>query len=307
MNLSIVSTLYLSAGHVEEFYRRVSVAADVLTPSWELILVDDGSPDASLALAIEIMRIDPRVRVIELSRNFGHHRAIMTGLAHARGALVYLTDSDLEEAPELLHRFHAEMSGTGDDVVYGVQASRKGGMLERMTGWVFYRLFNLLASSPVPANLVTSRLMTARYVRALVSHREQEMFLGGLMAITGFRQRPIIVAKSSRGETTYTLRRRVALFVNSVTSFSYVPLLAIFYLGCFIIVLASGGIVYLLVRKVAYHDLLVGWASVMITLWLLGGIMIFCMGLIGIYLSRVFSETKSRPYTIVAQVHERGE
>ena len=119
MDLSVVTTLYRSQPYVEEFYRRICAAAAAITPDFELILVNDGSPDASLEVAVALFQLDERVRVIDLSRNFGHHRAIMTGLAHARGDLVFLIDCDLEEEPELLSRFHARLVETRADVIYG--------------------------------------------------------------------------------------------------------------------------------------------------------------------------------------------
>src|SRR5215469_11113445 len=121
MDLSIVTTLYYSAPFIEQFYARASAAAQQITSNYELIFVDDGSPDNSLEIALSIYDRDPRVRVIELSRNFGHHRAIMTGLENSRGALVFLIDADLEEAPELLTRFYSEMQAADADVAYGVQ------------------------------------------------------------------------------------------------------------------------------------------------------------------------------------------
>src|SRR5215813_2341453 len=126
MRLSIVTTMYCSAAYINEFYARVSAVASQITPEYELIFVDDGSPDESLQIALALYASDPRVRVVELSRNFGHHRAIVTGLENARGDIVFLLDSDLEEAPELLLTFFSQMQATNADVVYGVQQKRRG-------------------------------------------------------------------------------------------------------------------------------------------------------------------------------------
>lgn len=305
MELSIVTTLYRSAQFLAEFYRRTSEAAARVTPDYEILLVNDGSPDDSLAAAVRLVEGDARVRVVDLARNFGHHRAIMTGLAHARGERVFLIDCDLEEEPELLPLFAAEMASTHADVVYGVQAARKGGLLERVSGSVFYRLFNALSDYPVPENLVTVRLMTRRYVEALLRHDERELFLGGIWSITGFEQRPVAVRKGSRAGTSYTLRRRVALFVNAITSFSSKPLVLVFWLGTFISMGALAATLVLVVRKIFFGQLLVGWPSLMVSIWLLGGLTIFCLGIIGIYLAKIFVEVKRRPYTIVRQVYER--
>src|ERR1051325_4406526 len=180
MRLSIVTTLYRSAPYIGEFCRRAGEAAARITDDYEIVLVNDGSPDDSLAVAVAAYERDPHIRVIDLSRNFGHHRAMMTGLAHARGDRVFLLDADLEQQPELLPQFAAEMERSGADVVYGVQSKRTGGLGERVIGSLYYKLFNFLSSTEIPANIVTMRLMTRRYVAALVRHREREILIGGL-------------------------------------------------------------------------------------------------------------------------------
>jgi putative glycosyltransferase len=305
MDLSIVATLYRSAAHLQEFHARVTAAARKLTSDYEIVLVNDGSPDDSLDIAVRLHEADDRVRILDLSRNFGHHKAMMTGLAHARGDLVFLLDSDLEEEPEILATFHREMQASGADVVYGVQAHRKGGLVERWAGRLFYSIFNALSPHPVPRDVLTARLMTRRYVSGLVEHRDKEVFLLGLWTITGFKQVPVTVQKHSRSKSNYTLRRKLAILVNSITSFSNRPLIGIFYLGCVISLTAVLAIGYLVVRRLFFGILLAGWPSLIVSVWLLGGLTIFCLGIIGIYLSKVFMETKDRPYTVIRQQYER--
>jgi putative glycosyltransferase len=306
----VVTTLYQSSPYLEEFHRRVSAQARALVgDSYELVFVNDGSPDDSLALALRLHRDDPQVRVLDLSRNFGHHRAIMTGLASARGALVFLIDCDLEEQPEDLSRFHAELTRTGADVVFGVREKREGAMFERLSGSAFYRVFNLLSPQRVVPDQVIARLMTRRYVEALVAHREREIFLAGLCALAGFAQVALPVQKASKGRTTYTLDRRVAAFVNAVTSFSARPLVYVFYLGCFILMASALAAGALIVRRVFFGLMFPGWPSLIVAVCFFGGLTVFCLGLIGIYLAKVFAEVKERPYTITRAVyeHRRGE
>ena len=303
LRLSVVTSLYKSAGFIREFHRRVSEAAATVTPNWELIMVNDGSPDDSLQIAIELHRSDPRTRVVDLSRNFGHHKALMTGLAYARGDLVFVIDSDLEEDPAWLPMFYDAMTATSAEAVYGVQRSRKGGWFERIGGALFYRVFNKLLTHPFPPNIVTARLMTRRYVDALVQHRDQEVSLAGLCTITGFEQRPLTVDKGTRGDTSYGLRRRISAFVTAITSFSNRPLLYIFQLGVGVILLSITAGVVLLYQSMTGRIGVPGWASIMVSIWFLGGVMIFCVGVLGIYLAKVFTETKDRPYTIIRQVY----
>jgi putative glycosyltransferase len=304
VKLSIVATLYRSAPFIEEFWRRASESArSVAGDDYEIVLVNDGSPDESLALAIELTQRDPKLTVVDLSRNFGHHKAMMTGLAHARGQRVFLLDSDLEEEPELLIPFTETLEQTGADVVYGVQPSRKGGLLERATGTLFYRLYNWLSVQEVPPNQLCARLMTRRYVDSLVAHRDREIFLAGLWAATGYRQVAVTAHKRSKGVSSYKLGRKISLAVNSVTSFSNRPLEMIFYLGAVILVLSLTAAALLIVRRLFFGQLLPGWASTMVALCFMGGLNLFCVGIVGIYLAKVFGETKDRPYTVIRQVY----
>lgn len=304
MRLSIVATLYRSSPYIDEFcFRASTVAQSISGNDYEIILVNDGSPDNSLDLAVRHSISDTHVFVIDLSRNFGHHKAMMTGLAHAHGEKVFLIDSDLEEEPEWLLSFLEQMERENCDVVYGVQERRKGGTFERLSGQWFYRFFKTLTGLSLPENIVTARLMSSRYVTALLRHEEREVFMAGLWHTTGFDQRPQIINKHSTSETTYTLRHKLSLLVNSVTSFSNAPLIGIFYIGIAISFMAATYTVYIIIHWLLLANPPSGWTSVMASIWLLGGLIISFIGVVGIYLSKIFSETKQRPYTIVRQIY----
>jgi putative glycosyltransferase len=304
-DLSIVTTLYYSAPYLQEFYTRICTESERITSDYEIIFVNDGSLDNSLEIVLSFYEKDEKVKVIDLSRNFGHHKAIMTGLAYAKGQIIFLIDCDLEEEPELLSKFHETIKNSEADVVYGIQEFRKGGFFKKITGAIFYKLFHFFSSYPVPANPITVRLMSQKYVAALVEHREREIFLAGLFSITGFNQVPFKVKKSYKGKSTYTFGRKVSLFVNSITSFSNKPLIFIFYLGSVILMVSGMAAINLIIKKVLFGDLLTGWSSVIVSIWLLGGLNIFCLGVIGIYLSKIFMETKQRPSTIIRKIYER--
>jgi putative glycosyltransferase len=298
--LSIVTSMYRSAAFLNEFHAKCTAAATRLgAPTYEIIFVNDGSPDDSLRIAIELHSRDPHVRVIDLSRNFGHHKALMTGLVHARGDLVFLLDCDLEEDPGWLSTFYDTLTAEQADVVYGVQAERKGDWFERTAGQAFFSLFNRMLTHPIPVNVVTARLMTARYVKALVSHQEREICMAGLWVITGFEQRPLIVRKGSRAESAYTIGRRLSVFANAITSFSNRPLVYIFQIGMAVMVLSVFAGAILLYMSLEGRIGVPGWASIMVSIWFLGGLIIFCVGVIGMYLAKIFTEIKQRPYTIV--------
>lgn len=307
MYLSIVTTLYYSAPYINEFYQRISIESQKLTDDYEIIFVNDGSPDDSLDIAVKLHQEDERVRVIDLSRNFGHHKAIMTGLSYARGKLIFLLDSDLEEEPELLSLFHEHYQLSDVDVVYGVQKVRKGNMFEKISGEIFYNLFNMISSYPVPRNLITARLMSQRYVRSLVDHKDKEIFLAGLWAITGFKQVPLVVKKYSKGESAYNFFRKLSIAINSITSFSNKPLIFVFYLGALISLISAIAVIVLIIRRLFFNVLLSGWPSLIVSVWFLGGLTIFSLGIIGIYVAKIFSETKQRPYTIIRNIYESSK
>jgi len=312
MKLSIVTTLYQSANHIEEFHVRTSASAIQLAgDDYEIIMVNDGSPDHSLEVAVALSAKDAHVTVIDLSRNFGHHKAMMAGLKHARGEFVFLIDSDLEEEPEWLlifsekMKFHQRQSfPEGCDVIYGVQESRKGSWFERVSGGIYYALLNIMTGLSLPKNIVTARLMTSRYVAALLQHQEREMVISGLWQITGFAQCACTIKKYSLSQTTYSFRKKIDVLINSIVAFSGFPLLCIFYLGVLVSFLSFLFFVYFVGRWVLMEEIPDGWTSIIVSIWLIGGLVVLFVGLVGIYVSKIFSEVKCRPYVIVRNIYK---
>jgi putative glycosyltransferase len=304
MTISVVTTLYNSAPYIGEFLERIRTELAKLAEDYEIIFVDDGSPDESLATARALLATDPRVKIIELSRNFGHHKAIMTGLEHAIGDVVFLIDVDLEEPPELLGRFFRILRDEELDVVFGYQTRRKGGLIERFGGDLAWRFLNLFLPVKIPRSHSTVRLMVRAYVDALVRHKEHKTAIGGLWVMTGFKQKGIAFEKGSRAETSYSMGKRLIALLDSITSFSELPLFIVFYTGCAVILGATimGG--YLIIRRINGH-LLEGWASTMVLISFFGGLTVFSIGLVGLYVSRIFIETKKRPYTLIRRIYDR--
>lgn len=303
MKLSIVTTLYQSSLYLEEFCQRAKkVAERYAGDSYEIILVNDGSPDDSLDLAKSISSVDKNIVVVDLSRNFGHHKAMMIGLEYATGEHVFLVDSDLEEEPEWLPQFHDLLVAEGSDVVYGIQKKRKGGLFEQVTGTMFYRLFRRLTGINQSDNIVTARLMSRRYVDALLMHRERELNIGGLWVVTGFKQISVLVKKHATSPTTYSLSKKFSHLVNAVTSFSSLPLVFTFYAGLIISISALLFIVYLVFKYLFVATPPSGYTSIIASVWFFSGLIIFFVGIQGIYISKVFIEVKRRPYAIVRDV-----
>lgn len=307
MELSIVTTMYCSAAYLKGFYERVSESARKITSDYEIIFVNDGSPDESAMIALGFHENDEHVKVIDLSRNFGHHKAIMAGLRHAEGEKIFLINCDVEESPENLSRFYEKFAeDTTADVVYGMLEARKGGLLNKSLGYVFYSLLNWFSGLKLDSRMAFSRLMTRRYVKSLLRFGESELFLPGLWYLTGYKQVPIIISSYYKGKTTYTLRKKVSLLVNAVTSFSDKPLIFIFYLGLFMSFISGFLILYVFIKRIAYQTPIIGWTSLIVSLWFIGGLLVLLMGVLGIYLSKIFVEAKRRPYTISRKVYDNA-
>lgn len=303
--LSIVASMYKSSPYLREFCARSTAAAEKITPDFEIVLVNDGSPDDSLEVAIELHRADPRIVVVDLSRNFGHHKAMMTGLMHASGERGFLIDCDLEEPPESLNKFWEKLDGDLNlDVVYGMQENRKGGWFERWSGRAFHHLFNMLSPIKTAGSELTTRLMTSRYVTALIAHQDKEIFMAGLWASTGFKQVGIPVEKAYRMSSSYTLHKKISLAVNAITNFSNVPLYLIFILGVFLSCCAFLLVIFYFFQwYFSTKPGVDGFTSIIISIWLVGGVILMAIGLIGIYLGKIFSEVKPWPFVIIRRIY----
>jgi putative glycosyltransferase len=303
--ISIVATMYRSRPFLERFLAECLQALDELKcANFEIVLVNDGSPDDSVTYAIERRKDIPKLVVVDLSRNFGHHYAMQAGLRHSRGSFVFLIDCDLEVSPLTLPEFKRKLDASGSDMVYGYQEARKGGLFEKVSGGFFYRAFNLLSDIKIPENIATERIMTRRYVESLLQLGDRNLFLGGMMSWTGFQQLGLPLAKKQReGKSSYTLLRRVHLMVNAVSSFSSQPLVWMFNIGLAITAFSFMYVFYLVLRKVFFDDALLGFTSMVALTTLSLGIMTTGMGVIGIYLGKVFTQVQNRPTYIVKDIH----
>lgn len=305
--ISIVSTMYRSRSFLDRFLSQCLEALSTLECSrFEILLVNDGSPDDSLPYALERMRDIPQLVVVDLSRNFGHHHAARAGLQLARGDLAFLIDCDLEVSPMVLVEFHRKLQASHCDVVFGYQEARKGGWFERISGDLFWKGFNSLSETRIPENMVTERIMTRRYVEALLQLGDHNLFLAGMMTWTGFHQIGLPVIKKQRdGRSSYTLTRRISLVINALSSFSAQPLVWLFNIGVTITLLSFSFAFYLVLRKVLFDDTLMGLTSVMTVIMLSLGILTTAIGVVGIYLGKVFNQVQGRPTYIVKDIYRK--
>lgn len=299
--VSVLTSLYNSAPYIEEFYTRCLAAIESLGLDYEFVFVDDGSPDDGNALVHDLIKRDSQVRLVELSRNFGHHKAIMAGLEHVQGDLVFMLDSDLEEEPELLETFHRIMDeGENIDVVYGVMEQRKGSLFERLSGAVFYKLINFLSDLPIPENAMAARLMRRRYVDELVAYQETQLYLGGVMMLAGFHQVGVPMQKTSKGRSSYTFARRYTLALDALLSYTNKPLTFIAFFGIAVLLVSMGMGAYCINLASGEAE---GWMWVLASVWLLGGLTICSIGLVGFYIGRIFIQVKGRPNTVVKKIY----
>jgi putative glycosyltransferase len=302
MKLSVVTTIYRTAACIEEFHASAEAAAAAIGADLETIFVNDGSPDDGLQVAERLADRDARVIVVDLSRNYGQHKALWTGLLLASGDLVAVLDGDLEEDPGWLVEFDRTRRASNADVVYGVTEASKGTWLYRVGREIFYRALDAVTEQRIPRHIATARLMTRRYVEALRQFPEREVVPLGVWAIAGFAQIGVPVRKVQRSTTSYSGTQLLALFVRALTSFSTLPLTLVFVMG----MLLSGGalchITYLVFKKYMLGVRVEGWTSVMALQLLIGGLLLFFNGIIAIYVGTIFLEVKQRPRTIVRSI-----
>ena len=302
--LSVVIPSFNEDAVIQETHGRLTTALESISNvDFELVYVDDGSTDATLDVLRGVQEVDERVRVVSLSRNFGHQVALTAGLAHASGDVVAVIDADLQDPPEAI----AEMVDrwrAGVDVAYGVRSIRQGeSVSKRAFSRMFYRLLNRLSEVPVPLDAGDFRLMDRRVVDALLTMPERSRYVRGMVAWTGFRQEPVNFERAPRlaGQTKYSIAKMVRLATDGVLSFSVIPLRLATYLGFAASLLALAGIIYALVLRLLTDVWVTGWTLLFIAMLFLGGVQLLVLGVIGEYLGRVFGELKRRPLYFVKE------
>lgn len=308
MKLSVVTTLYRSKGFLEVFLKEIIHAIEAIEiEDFELVFVNDGSPDDSVSYLLERRKDINQIKIIDLSRNFGHHYAIQAGLNYASGDYIFLIDNDLESPPSVLVDFFNEIKKDITlDVVYGFQETRKGNFIEKKAGSIFWVLINKLSDTKIPHNILTERLMTKQYVNELLRLQDVNLFLGGMMHWVGFNQKGVVIKKGLReGASTYSVKKRAELMLQAITSFSAKPLEWLFYTGLFISFFSIIFICFLIVKKIIYqNNVEIGWTSIIAINVLILGIISTFLGIIGIYISKIFKQVQGRPNAIIKKIYE---
>ena len=306
--ISVVVPVYNEAEGISKFHGRTSTALSAIEGAdWEIVYVDDGSRDSSLEQLETFAEKEPRVAVVKLSRNFGHQTAITAGLDHAEGDCVVFIDADLQDPPELIGDMFA-LWADGFDVVYGRRARRDGETrMKLMTAAAFYRTLRAMTNIDIPQDVGDFRLISRRVADQLRGMREQDRYVRGLVSWVGFRQTELLYNRDERiaGETKYPYRKMIRFALDGITSFSTVPLKLATWLGY-----ASSALGFLYLASVFVQKLLgytvQGWATIMVALLFFAGVQLVCLGIIGEYIGRIFTEIKGRPLYVVDRV-TRGE
>jgi dolichol-phosphate mannosyltransferase len=299
---SVIIPIFNEEQTLPELHTRLMSATVGLDQPLEIILVDDGSRDASFTLMSAMHTKDPRVKVIRLSRNFGHQIAITAGLELAQGDAVILMDGDLQDPPELLPRM-VSFWKEGYHVVYAVKKSRRENALKRIAFKLFYRILYALSTIKIPMDAGNFSLMDRRVVEVLRAMPERNRYISGLRAWAGFRQTAIDYDREPRfaGKPQMSFRRLVQLALDGIFSFSNVPLRMAIYLGLTTAAASFAGALYVVYEKIFTNTAILGWASTIISILFMGGMILVTLGVIGEYISRIYEEVKKRPLYVIRE------
>jgi dolichol-phosphate mannosyltransferase len=301
--VSLVVPVFDEAEVLGTFHTRATQALSALKDmDYEILFIDDGSQDDSYAQLARFAAGDPHVRVLKLSRNFGHQIAISAGIDHANGDCVVIIDADLQDPPEVVATM-IDKWREGFDVVYGVRSDRAGETpIKLATATLFYRLLARVTNIHIPANVGDFRLISRRVVDQLKHLREKDRFVRGLVSWIGFRQTGITYKRDPRfaGQTKYPFRKMLAFAFDGITSFSTMPLKLATWTGYASAILAVLYLLSVFVQKLLGYTV-DGWATIMVAMLFMGSVQLICLGILGEYLGRVFNEVKPRPMYVIEE------
>jgi polyisoprenyl-phosphate glycosyltransferase len=303
--LSIVVPCYNEEACLEMLHARISAAAQAAVgQDYEIVLINDGSRDASWKVMQRLSGGDPRLVAINLSRNHGHQLALTAGLDLCAGEEILIIDADLQDPPELLTDMRAAMKSQGADVVYAVRRKRDGETIfKKITAAFFYRMLDRITDTPIPLDTGDFRLMTRRALDAFLSLPEQARFIRGMVAWIGFKQVPFPYDRHERhaGESKYPLGKMIRFALDAITGFSTAPLRFASHVGLLLTGASALLVLYILIGWL-FGAAIPGWTSLMLVVVVLGAVQMFVLGMIGEYLGRLYVESKRRPLYLVADV-----
>jgi len=302
VHLSIVSPVYMAEKIVPELVRQLHENLSGITNDYEIILVNDASPDNSwLAMKVECEK-DKRVKGINLSRNFGQHYAITAGLNYAKGEWVIVMDCDLQDRPDEIPNLYAKTQ-EGWDIILGRRIERKDSLIKKGMNYFFYKLLHYLTDYDTDKAIGTFRIINRKVVDSYNQFNEHSRYFGGLINWLGFKTATISVKHADRyeGKTSYSLGKLLSLSLNAILSFSDKPLRITIKLGFWIVFLSSLFILYKIFTVIFYGTTILGWSSLIASIFFSTGLIVSILGVIGLYIGKIFEETKNRPLYIVSE------
>ncbi|MEI6437701.1 MAG: glycosyltransferase family 2 protein [Candidatus Omnitrophota bacterium] len=301
--ISIVVPVYRAEDCLPELYRRLKESLHTISDDFEIVLVEDASPDHSWDVIAGLARADKRVKGVRLSRNFGQHYAITAGLDHCDGDWIVVMDCDLQDRPEEIPRLYRKAL-EGYDVVLAVRTGRRDSPMKCLTSWLFYKFFSYLSDIDYDPRVGNFRIISRRVRQNLLLIRERLRFFGGMVKWVGFSTASIEVDHASRfkGETTYTFRKLLTLTMDIIIAYSDKPLRITIGFGFMMALFSFIMGCHIMLRALIHASPVAGWSSLIVSLYFIGGIIIFILGIIGIYLGKTFDEAKKRPLYIVMDV-----
>jgi len=301
--ISVVSPVYMSAGIVDELVKRISAAVEKITPDYEIILVEDGSRDDSWNKIAEQPAKNPKVIGVKLSRNFGQHYAMSAGLAQSKGDWVMLIDCDLQDPPEAIEAMYKKAL-EGYQVVLAARKEVKESFLKRTFSKVFYAVFNYFTDTDMESTSSSMKLIARQVVDNFNSLQERHRFFGGMLNWLGYKTAFIEIEHSARhsGKSSYNFKRRMNMATEAIISFSIKPLRLAIRLGFLLMFLSGSYLLGLVIRNLIYKTTIIGWSSLIATIIFSTGIMVILMGIIGLYVGKIFEEVKRRPNYIVEKI-----
>lgn len=307
-HISVVTPVYRAEGCLEELYRRLVAALSGITQDFEIVMVEDCGGDRSWEMIQALARRDARVKGIRFSRNFGQHYGITAGLDHCDGDWVVVMDCDLQDRPEEIPRLYAKAS-EGHDIVIARRGKRNDPFLKRMFSWAFYRLFSWLSDMDYDSQAGNFRIVSRKVVENFCRMREQLRFFGGLVNWMGFPAAAIDVRHDERyaGPSTYTPAKLWKLAFETIIAYSDKPLRLSVRLGFVLALLSFCYGLYIVARALLYGSAIAGWASLIVSIYFVGGVIIAILGMLGIYLGKTYDESKKRPLYIVMDATFRDE
>ena len=300
--LSVISPVYNSEGCLAELYRRLVPSLEKITSDFEIILVEDCGHDGSWQIIEELARRDGRVKGIKLSRNFGQHYAITAGLDHTVGDWVVVMDCDLQDQPEEIEKMYRKIQ-EGYDVVLAIRHERQDGAFNVWAGRLFYGVLEYLTGASWDSRIGAFRIMSRRVVENFRKMREQERYFGGMVQWLGFRTalQEVVHAPRYAGRSSYSFRKSLKLAMSAVLSFSERPLYFSVSLGLIMSASSLGCGMYLVLRKFLRGIPVEGWTSLIVSIYFLAGLILMNLGIMGLYIGRIFLQTKNRPLYVIEE------